>query len=295
MPLSPSSRRLALGALAALAALALLGGCAGPSPQVAAAAAADVAQQFSGKTYVLLGEVHDNADGQQRRLLALTDALAAGWRPAIAMEQFDRERQPDIERARRERPDDAAYLVAQAGGKGWQWDFYTPVVALALRYDLPLLAANLSRADAQRIVAGGLGEVFTADARRQLGLEGPLPADLVSAQTAVLDAGHCGRFPEAMLPGMLAAQAARDAVMADTLRPYASRGAVLIAGNGHVRRDLGAPRWLHAGAGEIYSVGYLESAAQGEAGAYDRVVLVPPQARPDPCEDVPRPAPRAAG
>ncbi len=280
----PAGRRAGLALAAALLAafLAALAGCAGTPP---ATVAGDVAHQFTGKTYVLLGEVHDNADGQKRRLLALSSALAAGWRPAIAMEQFDRERQPDIDRARRERPGDAAYVVAQAGGKGWQWELYTPVVALALQYDLPLVAANLSRADAGRIVRGGLDGVFEPAERQRLGLAAPLPADVVSEQTAVLDRGHCGNFPKAMLPGMLDAQAARDAVMAAAMRAYADRGAVLIAGNGHVRRDVGAPRWLAAEPGKIYSVGYLEQAGAGEVGEYDRVVLVPARKRPDPCQD----------
>lgn len=271
----------AAGLALAAAMFAALAGCAGTPP---AAVAGDVAHQFTGKTYVLLGEVHDNADGQKRRLLALSDALAAGWRPAIAMEQFDRERQADIDRARRERPGDAAYVVAQAGGKSWQWELYTPVVALALRYDLPLVAANLSRADAGKIMRGGLDGVFDATQRKRLGLAAPLPADVVTEQTAVLDRGHCGNFPKAMLPGMLDAQAARDAVMAASMREYADRGAVLIAGNGHVRRDVGAPRWLAAEPGAIYSVGYLEQASGREIGAYDRVVLVPVHKRPDPCE-----------
>jgi uncharacterized iron-regulated protein len=260
--------------------LAVLAGCAGTPPAVVAG---DVAHQFTGKTYVLLGEVHDNADGQKRRLLALSRALEAGWRPAIAMEQFDRERQGDIDRARRERPGDAAYVVAQAGGKGWQWELYTPVVALALRYDLPLVAANLSREDASRIVRGGLGDVFDAAERKRLGLAAPLPEDVVTEQAAVLDRGHCGNFPKAMLPGMLNAQAARDAVMAAAMRSYEDRGVVLIAGNGHVRRDVGAPRWLGADPGVIYSVGYLEQASGHEIGAYDRVVLVPARKRADPC------------
>ncbi|MDF3883876.1 ChaN family lipoprotein [Cupriavidus basilensis] len=280
----------AAGVALASALLAALAGCAGTPP---AAVAGDVAHQFTGKTYVLLGEVHDNADGQKRRLLALSSALEAGWRPAIAMEQFDRERQPDIDRARRERPGDAAYVVAQAGGKNWQWELYTPVVALALRYDLPLVAANLSRADAGRIVRGGLDGVFDAAERKRLGLAAPLPQDIVTEQTAVLDRGHCGNFPKAMLPGMLDAQAARDAVMAAAMREYAERGAVLIAGNGHVRRDVGAPRWLAAEPGSIYSVGYLEQASGHEIGAYDRVVLVPAHKRADPCDGA-RPAQEAA-
>ncbi|UDM51927.1 ChaN family lipoprotein [Cupriavidus sp. MP-37] len=260
--------------LAAVAVLAA--GCAarGPAPSTVSAA-------FAGKPYVLLGEVHDNAAGQRQRLDALTRALEQGWRPAIAMEQFDRERQADIDRARRERPRDADYLIAQAGGGAWQWPLYQPVVALALQYDLPLVAANLSRADAGKIVRGGLDGLFSAEERHRLGLTGALPPDLVAAQTAVLDRGHCGNFPKAMLPGMLAAQAARDAVMAQALRPHAARGAVLIAGNGHVRRDVGVPRWLAGEAGKVISVGYVESApADGE---FDLAVVVPAVERKDPC------------
>lgn len=270
----------------ALAVAAALGGCAatgaagvsGPAPQA-------VSQQFAGKTYVLLGEVHDSAAAQQQRLQALTRAVEAGWRPAIAMEQFDRERQADIDRARAERPRDADYLIAQAaGGKsGWDWTLYKPVIALALQYDLPLRAANLSRADAAKIVRGGYGDVFAKDQQAALGLDRALPQDIVAAQTAVLDAGHCGHFPKAMLPGMLNAQAARDAVMAQTLRPYASRGAVLIAGNGHVRRDIGVPRWLGDDGKDVLSIGYLET--QSPDTGFDTVVRVPTKDRDDPCKD----------
>ncbi|RZT38432.1 ChaN family lipoprotein [Cupriavidus agavae] len=264
--------------LACLAAAALLGACASTAPSPDA-----MSQRFAGKSYVLLGEVHDSAAAQQQRLQALTRAVEAGWRPAIAMEQFDRERQADIDRARRERPRDVDYLIAQASGKsGWDWALYKPVIALALQYDLPLLAANLSRADAGKIVRGGYGGVFAADQMTRLGLDRALPADLVAAQTATLDASHCGHFPKSMLPGMLNAQAARDAVMAETLRPYAGRGAVLIAGNGHVRRDVGVPRWLGDDGARVLSIGYLE--ADSPDTGYDAVVRVPAKDREDPCK-----------
>ncbi|WP_427312036.1 ChaN family lipoprotein [Cupriavidus sp. H39] len=270
------SFRLYAAAMLAAVVAVLSAGCAasGPAPSTVSAA-------FAGKPYVLLGEVHDNAAGQRQRLEALTRAVEQGWRPAIAMEQFDRERQADIDRARRERPRDADYLVAQAGGGAWQWPLYRPVVALALRYDLPLVAANLSRTDAGKIVRGGLDGLFSVEERQQLGLDGAFPPDLVAAQTAVLERGHCGNFPRAMLPGMLAAQAARDAVMAQALRPYAGRGAVLIAGNGHVRRDIGVPRWLGGDAAQAVSIGYVENAP--EKGAFDMAVVVPAVERKDPC------------
>jgi len=286
--MTPTPRNPAMPRTAILALAMMLAGCAtsppNPSPQA-------IGSTFAGHDYVLLGEVHDNPAAQHERLQALASAVGQGWRPAIAMEQFDRERQADIDRARREHPGDADYLIAQAGGKGWLWPLYRPVVALALQYDLPLLAANLSRADAGKVVRGGLGDVFSRAQQASLGLDAPLPADLVAAQTADLDAAHCGQLPKAMLPGMLNAQAARDAVMAATLRPYAARGAVLIAGNGHVRRDVGVPRWL--GSGKALSVGYLEQGA-GSDTSYDRVVRVPAVDRDDPCEEL-KPAKDAAG
>lgn len=270
---------LTRGAAAALlSTFALLAGCAS-----APAESEGQIHQLAAYRYVLLGEVHDNPEGHRRRLASLTHAIDGGWRPAIAMEQFDRERQGDIDRARQERPGDADHLIAQAGGKGWDWSLYRPVIALALRHDLPLVAANLSRDDARGVMRGA--SVFSAAERERLGLAKPLPAELAATQTAVLERGHCGHFPAAMLPGMLNAQAARDAVMADAMRSHAQRGVVLLAGNGHVREDIGVPLWLGAKPADVFAVGYLETAAPDEAGAYDKVVLVRPVERADPCKD----------
>ena len=106
---------------------------------VACATSGSVAWEprLRGDAVVLLGEVHDNANQHALRLATLQRAFAAGWRPAIAMEQFDVDRQADIDRARRERPGDAAYLITLAapsrGEGGWNWNLYRPFVELALR------------------------------------------------------------------------------------------------------------------------------------------------------------------
>jgi uncharacterized iron-regulated protein len=79
-------------------------------------------------------------------------------------------------------------------------------------------------------------------------------------------------------------QFARDAVMAGFVRAHADRGVVLLAGNGHVRRDLGVPRWLPP---ELQArsvvVGYLEEGADPPPGAFDAIVITPPAEREDPC------------
>jgi hypothetical protein len=63
--------------------------------------------RLRGDTVLILGEVHDNAEQHRLRLEVLHRAFAQGWRPAIAMEQFDRDRQDGIEQARLERPGNA--------------------------------------------------------------------------------------------------------------------------------------------------------------------------------------------
>jgi uncharacterized iron-regulated protein len=253
--------------------------------------------RLTGNAIVLLGEVHDNAAQHRLRLELLRRAFAAGWRPAIVMEQFDVERQADIDRARREQPRDAQHVIDQATtraaqpGGGWNWAFYKPYVALALEHDVPLLAANLATADTRRIVRGGLAASFDAERLAALGLNRPIAAEWQQAQEREIDRGHCGALPATLWPRMAQAQFARDAVMADVLRRHAERGAVLLAGNGHVRRDLGVPRWLEAEAQRVFTVGLLEQGdAQTLPGAFDVTLRTEAAERADPCAGFKPPA-----
>jgi uncharacterized iron-regulated protein len=247
----------------------------------------DLVQRLQGDAVVLLGEIHDNAEQHRQRLVLLERAFANGWRPAIAMEQFDRERQPDIERARREKPGDAQHVIdlAAPARASWNWSFYRPFVALALEYDVPLLAANLSRADATRVVQSGYGSVFDAGTIMHLGLDRPVASDLQAAQEHEIDEGHCHDMPREMLEPMARAQFARDAVMAHAVAAQADRGVVLLAGDGHVRRDIGVPRWLPDSLRRrVFSVGYIENGEPAPPrGAYDAVVLTPAADRKPPC------------
>ena len=247
--------------------------------------------RLRGDAVVLLGEVHDNARQHRLRLAALQRAFESGWRPAIAMEQFDREHQADIDRARRERPGDAQHLIDAAAppsgraGSGWNWAFYRPFVELALRYNVPLIAANLSNPDTTKIVRGGYSAIFDDATLAALGLNAPVPAEVQSAQEREIDAGHCRALPPSMWPRMARAQLARDAVMADVLRRSArGGGVVLLAGNGHVRRDIGVPRWLGPVTSRVFAVGYLEIGDDSTPDTvFDAVVRTAVAERPDPC------------
>ena len=247
--------------------------------------------RLSGDTVALLGEVHDNPEHHRLRAAALRHACQAGWRPAIVMEQFDLDRQPDLDRGRRDRPGDAAFLIASASPSqsGWHWPYYEPLVALALRFDLPLFASNLPRAQATRIVREGYEAVLGRSRTQELGLAAEIEPRWRVAQESEIEAGHCGLLPAALLQPMARAQFARDAVMAQVLRNNSANGAVLLAGNGHVRRDIGVPQWLAAMPLERQLVvGFVEVGDPIVEGQFDAVVVTARAERKDPCNELRR-------
>lgn len=249
-----------------MASCALLAGCGTPP--------AAPPLRFS-QPVVLLGEVHDNAAQHALRLNAFRAWLDSGARPALALEQFDRDKQPLIDRLLAQTPKpDADTLIAAAGGKGWLWQHYRPFITLALERGLPIVAANVPRDEARKVMRDGLAAAgFRAD----------VPPAVLKEQAAGIEASHCGMLDAPTAQRMALAQVARDQFMAQVLQANAERGVVLLAGNGHVRTDLGAPLWLPADVrARSEAIGMLE---EGDAGtAYDRRVVTTAQSRPDPCE-----------
>jgi uncharacterized iron-regulated protein len=269
------------------AGLAAAGAMAGLGCAQSTTTARDWSAQLSGSSLVLLGEVHDNPLHHRLRAEALSQAIEGGWRPAVVMEQFDLDRQADIDRARSERPGDASYLIAQAGGAaGWSWHDYQPFVALALQHQLPLLAGNLPRAMASRLARDDYDTVLGAERVRAWRLADAPDAAWQAAQEHEIDLGHCGALPQRLWPALARGQFARDAAMAHLLSQQTSRGAVLLAGNGHVRRDLGVPRWLQRqGTPATFVVGFIErDTPTPDAGVYDAVVVTARATRGDPCD-----------
>jgi uncharacterized iron-regulated protein len=268
-----------------LSAAVLLAGCAsGGKPATTPAAGL---LEAGNPQVLLLGEVHDNAQGHKLRYELLRQRVEAGWRPAIVMEQFDRENQDLVDKAQKGCAD-AQCVIQVAGGARWDWQLYYPVIQLALNYHLPLVAGNLSRADASRVVRDGVASSFDPKSVKEYKLDQPLPTAVTSAQQQEIIAGHCNMLPEMMVGGMVNAQVARDIWMARIVRDQQPRDVVLIAGNGHVRKDIGVGYWIHqvAPALTVRSVGFIEGRENG--GRYDSIQTLAPQQRDDPCKQLKR-------
>lgn len=73
---------------------------------------------------LLLGEVHDNKEGHKLRFDDLRQRVEAGWRPVIAMEQFDRESQGLLDEAQKGCLD-ASCLINVMSKKGGTGSFTT--------------------------------------------------------------------------------------------------------------------------------------------------------------------------
>ena len=270
---------------------------------------AELTDRLTGIDFVLLGEVHDNREHHRDQAVVLSALVAHGRRPALALEQFDRENQPALDAAQDAGADTEA--LADAGRfdrKGWAWQNYEPLLRIAISAKLPVVAANLSRRAARDVAAQGFGALAAPSDTMALAAVWT-PAREAALVRAVVDA-HCGQLPPDAATPLTLAQRARDATMADTLLAHRARGAVLIAGAGHVRRDVAVPLYLRARApnARIVSVGMTEviagrnspagyeiAAAGGSSDpVYDYLWFAASADRDDPCAGMtmPKRAPR---
>lgn len=246
---------------------------------------AELLQRLAGVDYLLLGELHDNAEQHRARGLLIRDL--ARQRPGLKVvaEHLELGRQVEEGGAPLER-------LSRAGfdPKGWRWPAHEPLFAPLLEERLPLLGGNIPRDEARRIVREGQSALRPSLAAAMQAT--PLGQEARAQLEASLLQGHCGQMPERLKAPMVLAQEAKDAAMARGLLD-AGAPAVLVAGNGHVRRDYGVPRFLPGG--RSLSVGFLEQGRVESEGAalaliYDYVWVTPAMSRDDPCLGLKLPA-----
>lgn len=182
---------------------------------------------------VLLGEQHDAADHQRLQHHFVKTLVQRGQLAALVLEMAERGTSTGA------LPHDATAQQVQAAlhwnAAGWPWPSYAPSVMTAVRSGVPVLGANLPR-DAMR--------ASMSDAQ----FDNHLVAAALERQREAIRIGHCDMLPTERLMPMVRVQLARDASMADTVVAAMVPGktVLMIAGGGHVMRDLGVPTHIPA-------------------------------------------------
>jgi uncharacterized iron-regulated protein len=259
--------------------------------------------------YRLLGEIHDNPEHHALRARLIHRIADSGAKPAVVFEQFELDRDAALVAAQRatqsgSRADvDAVAAAGGITGPGWQWPLHRPLVEAALAERLPLRAGNPQRAELMRAARAPAESVPDASWGKRFAAAPWTPAQDATLRTDVVD-GHCGKLPEQAIAAIVRAQRMRDAALAQALVDAATAdGAILIAGNAHIRRDVAVPIYVQPNGvrpddAALISVGFIEATPAerqrtgfprslvAERAGYDIVWFTNPIARGDPCAQI---------
>jgi uncharacterized iron-regulated protein len=173
--------------------------------------------------------------------------------------------------------------------KGWGWPLHEPLFRAIEVRRMPLLGGDISStlsADIYRRGEEAIPSIFREKFRQSA---------LSDAARSKLDddlrSGHCGKLPSRYVPPMRMVQRVKDSFFAHAL--VESSPSILIAGNGHVRKDYGVPQILVSAYPKqrVVSVGFIEQEQWTQKAVpalfklYDYVWISPNTAREDPCKN----------
>lgn len=258
--------------------MALLAGCAmGPAPasESAQIAARELQQHLLPTPLLLLGEQHDAPEHQALQAALVLQLSTTHTLGALVIEMAEA---GDSTAALSPSANEAATRQAlrwDANRQAWPWAAYGPVIMAAVRAGVPVIGGNPP--------AAGMRAAMAAST-----LDSALPPSALAAQQHQIREGHCGLLPESQIAPMTRIQIARDQSLARTALSALQPGktVLLVAGNQHVRRDLGVPAYLPAGQPYRNVIALPAHLSPAEsAGQADRVWISPPLAPRDHCAE----------
>lgn len=201
----------------------------------------ELLNKMESASYLLLGEKHDNPDHHSLQLDLLDYFLQQDLVSSVAFEMMDSDQAQLLKQLPRQlQSQKITSLVElkdflQWDEEGWEWPFYGPMLNLVYQAGISISAANISNETMMGVYAeptsAAISAVLNQSAMTQLDKD--------------IDESHCGLLPESQFPAMVRVQQARDYSMAEAMAQVESaRLDILIAGNYHIRHDLGVPNYL---------------------------------------------------
>ncbi len=196
----------------------------------------------------IFGEVHDNPDHHriQARLLRAF-AKGRGKPPKVVYEMIplDKEGALSALKGARKLSANAVFDIVDWDKSGWpSRALYAPVMRATVDISGLPVPAGLPRDLVRKVSKQGLAALT----RMQIGQYrlGPLPPKMQKALEKDIIKSHCDMIPPAAARAMAPVQRLRDALLAAQLADAWQKAgsAALIAGDGHARKDRGAPYYL---------------------------------------------------
>ena len=257
-------------------------------------------EKLAAHSIILLGEFHDNAHHHRARA-RLIEALGQAHKSQEPFQLVVEQLAMGSSVSPNTKVSTEALLaqLKEAGfqDKAWGWPLHEPVFRAAFSQGMAVHGGNLVPGQSMKLFQQG--ESALPEKLQGLLAKASLPAPNLQALDKALVDGHCGQLPDAMLKPMRLVQRATDLSLLVAATEH--KAAIVIAGNGHVRKDFGIPSLLPAlkTSPKLVTVGFLESDPSAKAGqsgstasngqarhwaVYDYVWLTPPADREDPCK-----------
>ena len=186
-------------------------------------------QRAASADIVLLGEQHDHPDHHRLQLWLLSRLSSCAGVRALVMEMLDTGQQIGLDSLKPSDGQDRVKSKLKWNDKRWRWDFYGPLIQYAVQSQIPIRAANFTPAELKQIMTG------------EHALPQEPPQALRAALSGYIHRAHCDALPAEHLPGMVSVQFARDRLLAQrSAQTDRAAPVIVIAGNFHTRKDLGA-------------------------------------------------------
>lgn len=194
---------------------------------------------LKGANYLLIGEKHDNPDHHQIQSLLLGRLVTS--RSVVTFEMLQQQQTSMFDISATSLSELKSQLQWNQLNRGWPWEFYGPLVLRVLDGGADVVGAGFDKQELMQIYRGNIPEQY----RDLMALD--YSESLQQTLTEDLEISHCHKLPKTQIQPMVIIQRLRDLAMAKAMkRDFGEDGeqSILIAGNFHVRRDVGVPLYL---------------------------------------------------